>query len=87
MRKAALIAIALAAALCLPGCTKGHSNTNPAEGTQVEPKRFVSDGPICYVITDTETGVQYLYAERSYSGGLTVLLDADGKPLTAKEGE
>lgn len=87
MRKAAFIALALVAALCLPGCTKGFDNTNKAEGTQIEPKRFVSDGPTCYVITDTETGVQYLFAKHFNGGGLAVLVDADGKPVTAKGGE
>ena len=30
---------------------------------------------------DKETGVNYLYRQSGYSGGLTVLLDADGKPI------
>ena len=30
---------------------------------------------------DTETGVQYLYHRDGYSGGLTPLLDRDGKPV------
>ena len=30
---------------------------------------------------DTETGVNYLYHKDGYSGGLTPLLDRDGKPL------
>ena len=30
---------------------------------------------------DTETGVQYLSHSAGYSGGLTVLVDAEGKPL------
>ena len=29
---------------------------------------------------DKETGVNYLYRQSGYSGGLTVLLDQDGKP-------
>jgi hypothetical protein len=29
---------------------------------------------------DIKTGVQYLFHSAGYSGGLTVLLDADGKP-------
>ena len=32
---------------------------------------------------DRETGVQYLYHQSGYSGGLTVLLDKDGKPMIA----
>ena len=35
---------------------------------------------------DKETGVNYLWREGGYSGGLTVLLDRDGKPvITAVE--
>ena len=30
---------------------------------------------------DRETGVNYLYRENGYSGGMTVLVDADGKPV------
>ena len=30
---------------------------------------------------DKETGVNYLYHSSGYSGGLTVLLDGDGKPV------
>lgn len=41
-----------------------------------------SDGWSSYwqIIEDTETGAQYLFWKRDYSGGLTPLLDADGKP-------
>ena len=30
---------------------------------------------------DRETGVNYLYHASGYAGGLTVLLDAEGKPV------
>ena len=33
------------------------------------------------VLVDRQTGVNYLFACSGYSGGLTVLLDADGKPV------
>lgn len=37
------------------------------------------------IITDTHTGVQYLLAiYPSFGAGLTVLLDAEGKPLVKK---
>ena len=38
------------------------------------------------VIIDKETGVNYLYVCRGYGGGLTPLLDADGKPIITKDG-
>ena len=37
---------------------------------------------------DKQTGVNYLYHSSGYAGGLTVLLDRDGKPVVTKpEGE
>ena len=33
------------------------------------------------ILVDKETGVNYLYRQSGYSGGMTVLLDKDGKPI------
>ena len=33
------------------------------------------------VLFDKETGVNYLFVQSGYAGGLTPLLDADGKPI------
>ncbi len=33
---------------------------------------------------DQETGVNYLYRQSGYAGGLTVLLDKDGKPVVTR---
>ncbi len=33
------------------------------------------------VVVDKETGVQYLFWQCGYGGGITPLLDKDGKPL------
>lgn len=35
------------------------------------------------VWVDKETGVNYIYRRDGYSGGLTVMLDADGKPVVS----
>ena len=37
------------------------------------------------VIVDKETGVNYLYITNGTSGGLTVLLDSEGKPIITKD--
>lgn len=37
------------------------------------------------VIIDKETGVNYLYVSNGTSGGLTVLLNSEGKPIIAKD--
>lgn len=33
------------------------------------------------ILVDKTTGVNYLFHKDGYGGGLTVLLDADGKPV------
>jgi len=33
------------------------------------------------ILVDVETGVNYLFCIEGYGGGLTVMLDADGKPI------
>ena len=42
----------------------------------------LSDAGQVIILRDKETGVQYLWVKSGYAGGLTPLLDADGKPLT-----
>ena len=36
------------------------------------------------ILVDKETGVNYLYVSSGYSGGITPLLDSEGKPLITK---
>lgn len=36
------------------------------------------------IIVDRETGVNYVFAAAGYAGGMTVLLDSDGKPVISK---
>jgi hypothetical protein len=39
------------------------------------------------VIVDKETGVHYLYSWSGYSGGITPLLDKDGKVIVKSQNE
>lgn len=36
------------------------------------------------IIVDKETGVNYLFNKEGYAGGLTPLLDSEGKPIITK---
>ena len=36
------------------------------------------------VLVDRETGVNYLWVKSGYAGGLTPLLEADGRPIITK---
>ena len=38
-----------------------------------------------FVLVDRETGVNNLFMQNGYAGGMTPLLDADGKPIVTKE--
>ncbi len=51
----------------------------------IKEKEGVSFMTDAIVIVDKETGVNYLYVCCGYGGGLTPLLDADGKPIITKD--
>ena len=34
-----------------------------------------------FILVDKKTGVNYLFVSQGYGGGLTPLLDRDGKPI------
>ena len=36
-----------------------------------------------FILVDRETGVNYLFVASGYSGGLTPLLDREGKPIVS----
>lgn len=38
-------------------------------------------GPSVKILRDNVTGVQYLFTEQGYAGGLTPLLNRDGTPV------
>ena len=52
-------------------------------------KRFIKvytqpggfSGPSTYILVDSQTGVNYLYASGGYGAGLTPLLNRDGTPV------
>lgn len=44
-------------------------------------KVYSQDMGCIEILVDRETGINYLYRSSGYGGGLTVLLDKDGKPV------
>lgn len=52
----------------------------------IKEREGVSFATDAIVIVDKETGVNYLFVHRGYGGGLTPLLDSDGKPIVTKDG-
>lgn len=79
MKRKTIIAALAAVLACLiaVGCT---------DSVAAEDGRFLLKGyGTAHVITDTHTGVQYMYYYNARGGGITVLVDADGKPLIQEE--
>lgn len=75
---AGIIGIAIVASLTLVGC-----GTEAVASDEYE--RFAIDSNSnelgnYYIITDNETGVQYLYVDSGRDGGLTVLFNPNGTP-------
>ena len=83
MTKKFVCAVLIICAICFGLCGCEKSSTVHVEKNQAASGRFISDGPECYIITDSETGAQYLYCDHGYSGGLTLLVDANGNPYLA----
>lgn len=80
MKRKTIIAALAAGLACLiaVGCT---------DSVATEEKRFKAThyrSSDLTIFTDTVTGVQYLHYNDLY-GGLTVLVDADGKPLIQED--
>ena len=44
----------------------------------------LKDAGLVQIIVDKQTGVNYLWVKSGYSGGLTPLLDEEGKPIITK---
>ena len=59
----------------------GCSETEVENNNQGERFYLAIDGLYNDVYVDKETGVMYFYRKKGYSGGLTVMVDEDGKTL------
>lgn len=75
-------------AASLSGCDSTTSSANTSEKTRADEDRFMEIrtnddmlGCYTYIYVDNETGVMYLFVKDGYGGGLTVMVDKDGKPL------
>lgn len=89
MKKA--LAIALAACLLLCGCEgNGLKREQDVPKPSVGGRFFCEDGDYSFeTVVDSQTGVTYLVWKdpqgNASKGGITVLLDRDGKPIISEE--
>ena len=72
-----LVALLLLVTLLVTVCTScGVTQAEAEEPYRFTVERMYSNRMDTYIITDKETGVQYLYVSSGYGGGLTVLQPA-----------
>lgn len=84
-RKILLLVVVIGLMLC--GCAVEEKNEKEKEKEESRITKVYEDGEQrIFIYVDNETGVQYLYKYFGYGAGLTVLLDADGKPLLYEGG-
>lgn len=76
------IAMAMLALLIISAC--GGVDGETTEISNNGRLRVIETGVMHVIYVDTLTGVQYL---RVYNGGVCVMVDADGKPLTLDGGK
>jgi hypothetical protein len=83
MRVVPLVLVLVMLALVLTSCSMESEacEPNPFDNRFAECKVSIYSR----VIVDSLTGVCYLYHDGGNDGGMTVLLDADGTPLTYEE--
>lgn len=80
----ALLLVLLMIVALFTGCSTGNPNVEVKEESRFKSialKETTED----YIYVDLETGVMYLFVKNSYGAGLTVMVDAEGKPLIYTE--
>lgn len=83
MRIVFLVLLLVMIALALTGCA---TESKAGEHNPFEDRfAIVGVNNTIKVIIDRTTGVCYLWRKSGYGAGMTVLLDADGTPLTYSE--
>ena len=81
--KKIIIAVVLTVCLIITaGCSKNDKIASPELNERFLMIEDINNGTyFCRVIVDKKTKVMYLFHGDYRKGGLTVMLDADGKPL------
>lgn len=78
MKNMKKLAIMLVLAISLSGCSGTNSNTEYENNGRF--RKVYSDFTNS-IYVDSETNVMYFWHHGGYSGGLTVMVDENGKPL------
>lgn len=80
--------LAILICVCILMCSLAACGGSATAEDETIDRRFVivekcdmGTASMSYVIADTDTGVLYHFIKSGYGGGLTVMVDSDGKPL------
>lgn len=86
MKKIKKFLVIILCALLLSGCGEGitKADINIQEKNMPNLVRL-GYGRGYYYIIDKNTGVVYLYHQDGYAAAMTVMLNADGTPVTAEQ--
>lgn len=78
------LAIMLALAISLSGCSGGNFNAEYENNENNGRFRKVYADFLNAIFVDSETNVMYFWHTGGYSGGLTVMVNENGQPLIWK---
>lgn len=67
--------------LCCFGCTATTETKEVDFGRFTAYRQEMQGNPDTTILVDNETKVMYLYYQQGYGGGITVMVDEEGKPL------
>lgn len=85
MKKIIALVLVFSLVLVLTACTATPSESEPEYNPFKDRFDSYKVDATMRVYVDKVTGVCYLWEKSGYGGGITVMLDADGKPLIYKE--
>lgn len=82
MKKIFTLLIALTLCLAFSSCA-GEANAEGLNSEGFNSERFftVNTNECTKIYVDKETRVMYMFVKMGYGGGLTVMVDENGKPL------
>lgn len=89
MKKKLILAIFATTLLLASGCDDGANGKLENSSIIGSPDitQYAKDGLVCkyYYVVDNNTNVVYLQFFGSHKAGITVMLNADGTPITADQ--
>ncbi len=81
MKRLLILVLVVVFALSFVGCEKAQGEDNGSEMVLLSHEKVGVNGGYYQIFYHKETKVMYLFHKDGYGGGLTVMVDENGKPL------